>query len=76
MKFLFFKEMLYRAPELLRTRLNEPTIKDYQKGDIYSFSIVLYELNGRHGPFGIMELSAADIIKKVITVQDGVPPFR
>lgn len=69
--------MLYKAPELLRsTCLGEPTARDFQRGDVYSFAIVLYELQGRHGPFGITELSAAEILKKIITRDSGIPPFR
>ncbi|XP_076654351.1 guanylate cyclase 32E [Halictus rubicundus] len=77
--------LLYRAPEMLRsTRTQEPTARDYQRGDVYSFAIVLYELQGRHGPFGITELSDSEILKKVIAkeparVPAGEPamePFR
>ncbi|XP_071577574.1 guanylate cyclase 32E [Temnothorax nylanderi] len=69
--------LLYKAPELLRsTRLGVPTVRDFQRGDVYSFAIVLYELQGRHGPFGIMELSAAEILKKVIARDSEISPFR
>ncbi|XP_077268388.1 guanylate cyclase 32E isoform X2 [Temnothorax americanus] len=69
--------LLYKAPELLRsTRLGVPTARDFQKGDVYSFAIVLYELQGRHGPFGITELSAAEILKKVIARDSEISPFR
>ena len=68
--------MLYKAPELLRPRAVELTVRDFQKGDVYSFAIVLYELQGRHGPYGITELSAPDILKKVISVDSTENPFR
>jgi len=68
--------LLYKAPELLRSRFWEPTARDFQKGDVYSFAIVLYELQGRHGPFGITELSAAEILKKIIARDSGLSPFR
>ncbi|XP_054008171.1 guanylate cyclase 32E [Hylaeus anthracinus] len=69
--------LLYRAPELLRsTGTLEPTARDYQRGDVYSFGIVLYELQGRHGPFGITELSDSQILKKVIAREPEVKPFR
>ncbi|XP_076232200.1 guanylate cyclase 32E isoform X1 [Calliopsis andreniformis] len=69
--------LLYRAPELLRsTKSHEPTYRDYQRGDIYSFAIVLYELQGRHGPFGISELSNSEILKKVIAREPDKEPFR
>ncbi|XP_071628567.1 guanylate cyclase 32E [Temnothorax longispinosus] len=69
--------LLYKAPELLRsTRLGVPTVRDFQRGDVYSFAIVLYELQGRHGPFGITELSPAEILKKVIARDSEISPFR
>lgn len=45
------KRCLSRAPELLRI-LNPPS-NGTQKGDVYSFAILLYEIYGRKGPFGI-----------------------
>lgn len=45
------KRSLCRAPELLR--LQNPPSNGTQKGDIYSFAILLYEIYGRKGPFGI-----------------------
>ncbi|CAK9821911.1 Guanylate cyclase 32E [Anthophora retusa] len=69
--------LLYRAPELLRsTRSQEPTVRDYQRADVYSFGIVLYELQGRHGPYGITELSDSEILKKVIAKEQGNECFR
>ncbi|XP_033327038.1 guanylate cyclase 32E isoform X2 [Megalopta genalis] len=69
--------LLYRAPELLRSnRTQVPTARDYQRGDVYSFAIVLYELQGRHGPFGIAEVSDSEILKKVIARDPAVEPFR
>jgi hypothetical protein len=61
---------------LLRSRSIEPSLRDFQKSDVYSFGIVLYELQGRHGPYGITDLTAPDILKKVITVEEGAPLFR
>ncbi|XP_066598424.1 guanylate cyclase 32E [Prorops nasuta] len=72
-----YQGLLYRAPELLRsTRIDDPTPRDYQRADVYSFAIVLYELQGRHGPFGITELSAPEILKKVISKEPEKPPYR
>ncbi|XP_043253868.1 guanylate cyclase 32E [Colletes gigas] len=69
--------LLYRAPELLRSNKTlEPTARDYQRGDVYSFGIVLYELQGRHGPFGFTDLSDSEILKKVIAREPEVKPFR
>ncbi|XP_014300035.1 guanylate cyclase 32E [Microplitis demolitor] len=72
-----YQGLLYRAPELLRsTVIEEPTVRDYQKADVYSFAIVLYELHGRHGPFGITELTAPEILKRIIVREMSLPPFR
>ncbi|XP_011145363.1 guanylate cyclase 32E [Harpegnathos saltator] len=69
--------LLYKAPELLRSNgLSEPSARDFQKGDVYSFAIVLYELQGRHGPFGVTQLSAAEILKKVIAKDPETSAFR
>lgn len=47
--------LLWKAPELLR----EPNHlrRGTQKGDVYSFGIVLYEIVGREGPWGDILLS-------------------
>ncbi|XP_012260738.2 guanylate cyclase 32E isoform X3 [Athalia rosae] len=75
--FKKYEGLLYRAPELLRSsQLKQPSIRDYQKGDVYSFGIVLYEIQGRHGPFGITDLSAPEILKRIITREPGKPPYR
>jgi guanylate cyclase len=48
------RRQLWRAPELLRS-LNPPP-QGTQKGDVYSFAIVLYEIMGRAGPWGQIEI--------------------
>lgn len=69
--------LLYKAPELLRcTSLRELNVRDLQKGDVYSFAIVLYELQGRHGPFGITDLSTDEILKRVKNPDYEISPFR
>ena len=42
--------LLWTAPELL----TEPQVKPgrTQKGDVYSFAIIMYEIHGRAGPYG------------------------
>ncbi|KAJ8681433.1 hypothetical protein QAD02_017220, partial [Eretmocerus hayati] len=70
--------LLYRAPELLRQRRSQPTPRELQKADVYSFAIVLYELQGRHGPFGLTQLSTSDILAKLAAgpQQPAEQPFR
>jgi len=51
LKFLSFcLDLFWKAPELLRGV--NPSLKVSQKGDVYSFGIILYEIIGRRGPFG------------------------
>lgn len=47
--------LLWRAPELMRA-LNLPP-RGSQKGDVYSFGIILFEIIGRNGPWGKPEPS-------------------
>ncbi|CAH2106752.1 unnamed protein product [Euphydryas editha] len=51
------KRMLWRAPELLRDP--NPPPRGSQKGDVYSFGIILYEILGRNGPWGDTNLTNA-----------------
>lgn len=44
------KQLLWKAPELLRNTNSSP--RGTQKGDVYSFGIILYEIFGRKGPWG------------------------
>ncbi|XP_069156075.1 guanylate cyclase 32E isoform X2 [Procambarus clarkii] len=68
-------ELLYRAPELLRDTSAPPA--GTQKGDVYSFAIVLYEVHGRQGPWGETEQSPVAIIHKVMAgPQPGSAPYR
>ncbi|XP_065221202.1 guanylate cyclase 32E [Planococcus citri] len=58
------KRKLYRAPELL-SRNRNASIKGTQKGDIYSFGILLYEIVGRSGPWGDISIDDEEIIYRV-----------
>lgn len=65
-----FKGLIWRAPELLRNL--SPPSKGSQRGDIYSFGIILHEILGRKGPWGLSTLSpevVEDVIDKVINPQ-------
>lgn len=46
------------------------------KGDTYSFGIILYEICTRHGPFGDIDCSAFDCLKRIIDPVDPTNPFR
>uniref|UniRef100_A0A147BCC9 Guanylate cyclase n=1 Tax=Ixodes ricinus TaxID=34613 RepID=A0A147BCC9_IXORI len=68
-----YRGLLWRAPELLR--LMNPPARGTQKGDVYSFGIILFEIIGRAGPWGSSELPTKYIVERV-RVRDERPPFR
>lgn len=46
--------LFWKAPELLRNP--HASIRGTREGDIYSFAIILYEMLGRKGPYGNINL--------------------
>lgn len=52
-------ELLWTAPELLRSKNTQP--QGTQKGDTYSFAIILYEIHGQDGPWGKTKYSSAGV---------------
>uniref|UniRef100_A0A8V5GN00 Guanylate cyclase n=1 Tax=Melopsittacus undulatus TaxID=13146 RepID=A0A8V5GN00_MELUD len=60
-----FAKKLWTAPELLR--MESPPTRGTQKGDVYSFGIILQEIALRNGVFYVegMELSPKEIIERV-----------
>ncbi|XP_041912730.1 atrial natriuretic peptide receptor 1 [Alosa sapidissima] len=60
----YHQALLYRAPELLRQTM---PANGTQKGDVYSFSIIVQEVVYRHGPFYIpnTSLKPIDIVERV-----------
>jgi guanylate cyclase, other len=46
-------------------RSSNPPARGTQKGDVYSFAVVLYEIIGRGGPWGQTDLSNAEILGRV-----------
>ncbi|KAL9930480.1 guanylyl cyclase at 32E [Glossina fuscipes fuscipes] len=62
-KDLEIKRSLWKAPELLRDPNHQP--RGTQKGDVYSFGIVLYEIVGRKGPWGETNYTPQEILNFV-----------
>ncbi|KAK2159125.1 hypothetical protein LSH36_158g05017 [Paralvinella palmiformis] len=69
----YYQSLLWTAPELLRNCTPPPG--GSSKGDIYSFAIILYEIHGRAGPYGDIDMSPKDIILNIIK-KDLDVPFR
>ncbi|XP_033751446.1 receptor-type guanylate cyclase Gyc76C-like [Pecten maximus] len=66
----FYRNSFWRAPEHIRD-LNK---SGSQKGDVYSFGIILHEIIGRAGPYGYCNMSPKEIIDNV--KKGGRPIFR
>ncbi|XP_026329867.1 receptor-type guanylate cyclase Gyc76C-like [Hyposmocoma kahamanoa] len=62
----YYRGLLWKSPELLR-ELEDPngTVGGTQKGDVYAFGIILYEIIARKGPFGPTALEPKDIVDRV-----------
>ncbi|KAK6170897.1 hypothetical protein SNE40_019184 [Patella caerulea] len=58
-----YRNLLWRAPELLRSKTT--VHRGTQEGDVYSFGIIMFEIQGRMGPFGNIDLSPKEIIERV-----------
>ncbi|CAH1773110.1 unnamed protein product [Owenia fusiformis] len=71
-EFAAYYAKLWRAPELLRMA-NAPQ-KGTQKGDIYSFAIILQEIIFRTGPYHQTEIHPKDIVGRVARGDN--PPYR
>ncbi|KAJ0172113.1 hypothetical protein K1T71_012086 [Dendrolimus kikuchii] len=69
----YWTRMLWTAPELLR--MSEPPPEGTQKGDVYSFGIIMHEIVNRQGAFWLgngIEMSPKEIIETVIA--SGIRP--
>ncbi|XP_053133430.1 atrial natriuretic peptide receptor 1 isoform X2 [Hemicordylus capensis] len=69
-----FAKKLWTAPELLR--MESPPSQGTQKGDVYSFGVILQEIALRNGVFSVegMDLSPKEVIERVKSGE--CPPFR
>ena len=76
------KGALWTAPELLRSFGEDKTQNSYrgtQKGDIYSFGIILHEILVRQGTFHLENeewRKPVDILRKIVNRKPGEEPFR
>ncbi|XP_069601564.1 atrial natriuretic peptide receptor 2 isoform X1 [Ranitomeya imitator] len=70
--YALYAKKLWTAPELLR--MGRPPPQGTQKGDVYSFAIILQEIALRNGAFCIqgMDLSPKEIVQKV---RNGQRPY-
>ncbi|XP_046551742.1 guanylate cyclase 32E-like [Haliotis rubra] len=59
----YYNRLKWKAPELLQDGVHEP--RGTQKGDVYSFSLILYDIHGRNGPWGDTDLTAKEIVQRV-----------
>ncbi|XP_074141335.1 guanylate cyclase 2G-like [Sminthopsis crassicaudata] len=68
-----YSELYWTAPELLR--LEEPSAHGTQKGDVYSFAILMRELiyNNQCGPFEDLNKEADEIINRIKDPTAAVP---
>ncbi|XP_055590315.1 receptor-type guanylate cyclase Gyc76C-like [Uranotaenia lowii] len=68
-----YRNLFWKAPEFLR----KPSIYGSQKGDVYAFAIILFEIIGRRGPFGYGDLEPIRIVELVKAENGpGQEPFR
>ncbi|XP_020901343.1 atrial natriuretic peptide receptor 1 isoform X2 [Exaiptasia diaphana] len=69
---LYYKDLLCVAPEILRLP-NRPA-RGTQKGDVYSFAIILSEFHTRDEPFSANYMDTKEIVRRVQNTE--FPPFR
>ncbi|XP_042192795.1 guanylate cyclase 2G [Callorhinchus milii] len=68
-----FEELYWTAPELLW--LNDYPLNGTQKGDVYSFAIIMKELlyDGEQGPYHDLHMDPEEIIYKIKNPGSGTP---
>ncbi|XP_071451572.1 atrial natriuretic peptide receptor 1 [Hetaerina americana] len=79
--YAFWRSLLWTAPELLR--MPNPPPEGTQKGDVYSFAIIVHEILTRQGPFFLscpehQHFTPQDIVMRVCggVGKEGADPFR
>uniref|UniRef100_A0ABM0M6S0 Guanylate cyclase n=1 Tax=Saccoglossus kowalevskii TaxID=10224 RepID=A0ABM0M6S0_SACKO len=68
--YIEYARKLWTAPELLN--MGDTPLKGTQKGDVYSFGIILQEIVVRGGPYCMFNMEPEDIISRV---KDGTSPY-
>ncbi|XP_072387454.1 receptor-type guanylate cyclase Gyc76C-like isoform X1 [Diabrotica undecimpunctata] len=69
----YYRNLFWKAPEILRHPSHY--LRGNQKADVYSFAIILYEILGRKGPFGITGYEPKEIVD-MVKIPNGEEPFR
>ncbi|CAG0893744.1 unnamed protein product, partial [Cyprideis torosa] len=68
-------QIVFRAPEFLKN-LALPSPRGTQKGDVYSFAMVLYAMTTRKRPWANSSFSLSEIIARVISLDNFRPPIQ
>ncbi|CAG7718784.1 unnamed protein product [Allacma fusca] len=68
----YYQNLLWSAPELLREQ--PMLVKGSPKGDVYAFAIIMFEIYGRKGPYGLCTYDVKEIVERVHARSN--PPFR
>ncbi|XP_073831869.1 atrial natriuretic peptide receptor 2 isoform X2 [Musca autumnalis] len=76
----YWSKLLWTAPELLKMENNRPP-EGTQKGDVYSFAIIVHEISTRQGPFYLGKMEEEKSPQEIIYLVKGYPhivqtPFR
>ncbi|KAL9889822.1 atrial natriuretic peptide receptor 1 isoform 2-T10 [Glossina fuscipes fuscipes] len=76
----YWSKLLWTAPELLKMGDQRPP-EGTQKGDVYSFAIIIHEITTRQGPFYLGKLTDEKSPEEIIHLIKGYPhlmqsPFR
>ncbi|XP_046371592.2 atrial natriuretic peptide receptor 1-like [Haliotis rufescens] len=68
----FYNRLLWTSPELLR--MDKRPARGTQKGDVYSFAIILQEIHLRCGPYYYNDTSPKEIVSRV--KEEGTEVYR